>query len=273
MSTVIDVQQVSKRFLIRHNRAAALKVEFLSLFHVRHRERIEEFWALRDVSLAIRSGEAVGLIGRNGSGKSTLLKMIAGLHTPTSGRLLVAAGARIGTMIELGVGFQPELSGRENVFLNAAVNGLTRAEIVRLYPAIVEFSGLEPFMDAPLKSYSSGMQMRLGFSVAANLDPEILLLDEIFAVGDAEFQRQCLHTLEDLRKRDRTIVFVSHMPSAIQALCDRVCVLEHGRLVFDGEVSEGLRFYDDLMRAPEPAHHGVVATAERLTAAGPGGTR
>lgn len=246
MSVLIDAQQVSKRFYLHHQRSGELKVKFLAVFEARHRETVEEFWALRDVSLTIRQGEAVGVVGRNGSGKSTLLKIVAGLHLPTLGRLLVAAKARIGTMIELGVGFHPELTGRENVYLNASVYGLNRAQITALYPTIVAYSGLEHFMDAPLKSYSSGMQVRLGFAVAANLDPEILLLDEIFAVGDAEFQRQCFETLDTFRAAGKTILFVSHTPSAVRQLCDRVCVLEHGRLVFDGAVEEGLSFYERL---------------------------
>jgi ABC-type polysaccharide/polyol phosphate transport system ATPase subunit len=249
MSVVVEAQQVSKRFYLRHNRSTALKVQFLAMFHARHREVVEEFWALRDISLTIRSGEALGVIGRNGSGKSTLLRIVAGLHTPTAGRVLVSAGARIGTLIELGVGFQPELSGRENVHLNASVYGLGRAEIERIYSHIVAYSGLEHFMDAPLKNYSSGMQLRLGFAVAAHLDPEILLLDEIFAVGDAEFQRQCLKTLDGFRARGKTILFVSHVPGAIRSLCDRLCVLDQGRMVFDGSVDEGLRFYEHLQGA------------------------
>jgi ABC-type polysaccharide/polyol phosphate transport system ATPase subunit len=251
MSVVIDAEGVSKRFYLHHNRATDLKVRFLAMFHERHRDVVEDFWALRDVSLTIRSGEAVGIIGRNGSGKSTLLKIVAGLHTPTTGRMLVAAGARIGAMIELGVGFQPELSGQENVFLNASIYGLNRTQITNIYPRIVAYSGLEHFMDTPLKSYSSGMQLRLGFAIATNLDPEILLLDEIFAVGDAEFQRQCLHTLERFRARDKTLLFVSHAPSAIRSMCDRVCVLEQGRLAFDGPVDDGLAFYDHMIRVPE----------------------
>jgi ABC-type polysaccharide/polyol phosphate transport system ATPase subunit len=257
MSVVIDAQQVSKRFFLHHNRVTDLKVRFLAVFDRRHRDAVEAFWALRDVSLTIRQGEAVGLVGRNGSGKSTLLKLIAALHWPTTGRVLVAAGARIGALIELGVGFHPELSGRENVFLNASVYGFTRSEIEALYPRIVAYSGLEPFMDAPLKNYSSGMHMRLGFAVAANLDPDVLLLDEIFAVGDAEFQRQCLATLDDFRKRRKTIVFVSHMPGSVRALCDRVCVLEQGRLVFDGPTADGLAFYE---RLTSGSPHGVSPT-------------
>lgn len=246
MSVMIDAQQVSKRFYLRHNRSNDLKVRFLAMFHERHREVVEEFWALRDVSLTIRRGEAVGVVGRNGSGKSTLLKLVAGLNLPTAGRMMVAAHSRIGTMIELGVGFHPELSGEENVYLNASIYGLNRTEISRLYPKVVAYSGLEHFMDTPLKSYSTGMKMRLGFAVAANLSPDILLLDEIFAVGDAEFQRQCFETMEDFRKQGKTILFVSHTATAIRKMCDRVCVLDQGRLQFDGGVEEGLAFYADL---------------------------
>ena len=227
---VLSVQGISKRFALRHTQSNALKVRFLALFQSRHRDRVEEFWALRDVSMTIRRGEAVGVIGRNGSGKSTLLKIVAGLHRPTTGRLLMPADTKIGTMIELGVAFHPELTGEENVYLNASIYGLKRTEIAALYPGVVEYSGLEHFMDTPLKSYSSGMQVRLGFAVAAHLDPDILLLDEIFAVGDAEFQRKCLTTLAQFRARGKTILFVSHTPSSIRLLCDRVCVLEHGRL-------------------------------------------
>jgi ABC-type polysaccharide/polyol phosphate transport system ATPase subunit len=250
MDVLIDAQQVSKRFLLRHARSSELKVRFLSMLHERHREQVEEFWALRDVSLTIRRGEAVGIIGRNGSGKSTLLKLVAGLQLPTTGRILVPAGARIGTMIELGVAFHPELSGEENVRLNASVYGLNRAEIAALYPHVVEYSGLEHFMDAPLRSYSSGMQMRLGFAVAAHLDPEILLLDEIFAVGDAEFQRKCQGTLHQFRAQGKALLFVSHTPRAIRSMCDRVCVLEQGRLLFDGRVEEGLAYYSELTSTP-----------------------
>jgi ABC-type polysaccharide/polyol phosphate transport system ATPase subunit len=250
MSVVIDAQGISKRFSLRHTRSNELKVKFLALFQPRHHDRVEDFWALRDVSVTIRRGEVVGLIGRNGSGKSTLLKIVAGLHRPTTGRLLMPEGTRIGTMIELGVAFHPELTGEENVYLNASVYGLTRAEIAALYPRVVEYSGLEHFMDTPLKSYSSGMQLRLGFAVAAHLDPDILLLDEIFAVGDAEFQRKCFLTLKEFRARGKTILFVSHTPSSIRSMCDRVCVLEQGRLQFDGTVDEGLSFYEQLTLAP-----------------------
>jgi ABC-type polysaccharide/polyol phosphate transport system ATPase subunit len=259
-AVMIDAQQLSKRFYLRHNRAGELKVRFLALFHKHKREVVEEFWALRGVSTTIRRGEAVGLVGRNGSGKSTLLKLIAGLHRPTNGHLLVARHARIGTMIELGLGFHGELSGEENVFLNASIHGLSRAAIEALYPKVVEYSGLAHFMDVPLKNYSSGMHMRLGFAIAANLDPDILLLDEVFAVGDADFQRQCIETLREFRARGKTIVFVSHSPDAVRAICDRVCVLDHGVLRFDGPVDEGLAFYEQSSVAPpavDRANRGV----------------
>lgn len=251
MSAVaIDARSVAKRFLLRHNRSPELKVRVLALAHPRHRERIEEFWALRDVSMTVRQGEAVGIIGRNGSGKSTLLRMVAGLLRPTSGSLLVARDVRIGTMVELGVGFHPELTGRDNARMNASIYGFNRRQIDGMLPGIVDYSGLAHFIDQPLKNYSAGMQMRLGFAVAAQIDPDILLLDEIYAVGDAEFQTRCLATIQGLRARGRTILFVSHSPESIEAVCDRVCVLDDGRLRFDGTVPEGLAFYQALLATP-----------------------
>jgi ABC-2 type transport system ATP-binding protein/lipopolysaccharide transport system ATP-binding protein len=250
---IIDAQAVSKRFVLRHNASAELKVRFLGLLHPRQRESQEEFWALKNVSLTIDRGEAVALVGRNGSGKSTLLKLVAAIHRPTTGRLLVARTARISPMIELGVGFHPELTGRENVFLNASIHGLTNPEIEEIYPAVVEYSELAHFMDVPIKNYSSGMQMRLGFAIAANLDPDILLLDEIFAVGDADFQQRCIRTVMGLLERGKTLMFVSHAPGAVRAICRRVCVLEHGQLAFDGGVEEGLAFYDSLLTRPTTA--------------------
>jgi ABC-type polysaccharide/polyol phosphate transport system ATPase subunit len=243
MEPAIVAEDLSKRFFLHHNRAGELKVRFLGLFDKSKRETVEEFWALRGVSASIGRGETVGVVGRNGSGKSTFLKLVAGLHRPTSGRLLVQRAARIGTMIELGVGFHGELSGRENVFLNASIHGLSRAETEAIYPAIVAYSGLERFMDVPIKNYSSGMHMRIGFAIAANLDPDILLLDEIFAVGDADFQQQCIRTVQDFRQRGKTILFVSHSPEAVRAICDRVLVLDHGCVLYNGGTDEGLDYY------------------------------
>ena len=243
MAVVIEARELSKRFYLNHNPTAELKVKVLGLFDVARRQRVEEFWALKSVSLKIQQGESVGLIGRNGSGKSTMLKLIAGIHRPTSGQLLIARGTRIGSMIELGTGFHPELTGQENVLLNASIHGLSRAEALDVYDEVVSYSGLRHFMDVPLKNYSSGMHMRLGFAIAANLDPDVLLLDEIFAVGDADFQRQCMATLDAFQARGKTLVFVSHSSAAVQAVCRRVCLLDHGRLLYDGSVDAGLTEY------------------------------
>jgi ABC-type polysaccharide/polyol phosphate transport system ATPase subunit len=243
---------VSKRFLLRHNASAELKVRFLGLLHSSHRQSIEEFWALKNVSIGINRGEAIGLVGRNGSGKSTFLKLIAAIHRPTSGRVLIAREARVASMIELGVGFHPELTGRENVFLNASIHGLTRPEIERIYADVVQYSGLEHFIDIPIKNYSSGMYMRLGFAISANLNPDILLLDEIFAVGDADFQQRCTETIRQFVESGKTIILVSHSPASIRQICRRVCVLEQGHLEFDGPVEEGLAFYEALVaRRPD----------------------
>src|SRR4029453_11314068 len=207
MSAIIDLRHVSKRYWLRKNRAADLKSRALSMLHTDRREIRDELWALRDVSLRVGRGESVGLIGRNGSGKSTLLKLIAGIHRPTEGSVLVSRGAQIGTLIELGIGFHLELSGRENVHLNAAIHGMSAAQIADISPAVVEYSGLREFMDVPLKNYSSGMHMRLSVAVAANLDPDVLLLDEIFAVGDEEFQKQCRRTIDNFLATAKTHLF------------------------------------------------------------------
>lgn len=247
---VIVAERLSKRFVIHHNRAYSLKARVLSTVHARFRPRTEDFWALRDVDLTIRRGESVGLVGRNGSGKSTLLKLLAGIHRPSAGRVLVRRGIKVGTMIELGVGFHPDLTGRENVFLNASVYGLTRAEVERIYDGVVDYSEIGAFIDEPIKNYSSGMMMRLAFSVAAHLDPEVLLLDEIFAVGDAAFQEKCRATMRAFVARGRTVVFVSHSSTTVAEVCNRVCVLSHGQKLFDGGVDEGLAMYQTLTGAP-----------------------
>jgi ABC-type polysaccharide/polyol phosphate transport system ATPase subunit len=259
VTLILESRNVSKRFFLRHNPAAELKVRLLALIDGSRRQRVEEFWALKSVSLRICEGEAVGLVGRNGSGKSTFLKLVARIHRPTSGELLVRSGARIGSMIELGTGFHPELTGQENVLLNASIHGLSRVEALDLYEPIVEYAGLRRFMDVPLKNYSSGMVMRLGFAIAANLDPDVLLLDEIFAVGDEDFQKQCMATLEAFQARGKTIVFVSHSSAAVQAICRRVCVLESGWLMYDGAVDAGLTEYRRIAAAQQPHDAGGSA--------------
>lgn len=259
MSAVIHARNLSKRFILRHNPSGELKARFLAALHRGRRQRTEPFWALRDLTLRITQGEAVAMVGRNGSGKSTFLKLVAAIHRPTEGQLLIAKDARIGSMIELGIGFHPELTGEENVFINTSIHGLSREQARAIYAAVVEYSGLDRFMDVPLKNYSSGMHMRLGFAIAAQLDPDILLLDEIFAVGDEDFQKQCMRTLQQFLADGRTILFVSHSAAAVQAICSRVCVLDRGRLMYDGDVDTGLTHYRRLLAATPDA---VVGSSE-----------
>ena len=248
-AAAIVARGVSKRFLLRHNSAVSIKDRVLGVFEARHRERVEPFWALRDVSLTVDRGEAVALIGRNGSGKSTLLKLIAGIIVPDAGHVFLRQGARVGTMIELGVGMHPELTALENVYLNAAIHGRTRAEIAQLLPSVVEYSGLANFMDVPLRNFSSGMHMRLAFAVAANLVPDVLLIDEVFAVGDIDFQQRCMATMQSFGDRGCTILFVSHSTTAVTQVCQRAAVLEAGELSFDGSVEEGLAHYHRLLQS------------------------
>ena len=221
----IEVRDVSKRFRIYNDRKTNLKEAVTSR---RRRTRHEDFYALRDVSLDVPVGKTFGLIGHNGSGKSTLLKLIAGIHRPTTGT--VTANGRVSAMLELGAGFHPELSGRDNVYLNGAILGMSRKQVAAAMDSIIEFSGLEEFIDTPVKVYSSGMYVRLGFAIAVNLDPEILIIDEVIAVGDEEFQRRCFDHLHGLRRRGVTIVLVSHSLGLVQTLCDEVAWLDRGEL-------------------------------------------
>jgi lipopolysaccharide transport system ATP-binding protein len=205
-----------------------------------HRHR-EEIWALRDVGFEVREGEVVGVIGRNGAGKSTLLKVLTRITAPTAGRAEIRG--RVGSLLEVGTGFHPELTGRENVYLNGAVLGMKRREIQRKFDDIVEFSGIGQFLDTPVKRYSSGMYVRLAFSVAAHLEPEILLVDEVLAVGDADFQRRCLGRMEDFGESGRTVLFVSHNMQTISQLCDRAMLLQGGSVVADGPSSDVVAQY------------------------------
>lgn len=199
---------------------------------------VRDFWALRDVSFSVMQGEAVGLIGHNGAGKSTLLKILSRITEPTSGE--VTYRGRIGSLLEVGTGFHPQLSGRDNVYLSGAILGMSRHEIARKFDEIVDFSGVEAFLDEPVKHYSSGMYLRLAFAVAAHLETDILLVDEVLAVGDLAFQRKCLGRMESIEREGRTIVFVSHNLSAVQALCRRAIVLQEGRIMCDGPVEEAV---------------------------------
>lgn len=242
-----QIVNVSKAFTIRHNKADSLKSKVIGFFHKRYREEKEILWALRDVSLNISSGEAFGLVGRNGSGKSTLLKIVAGIYPPTHGKVQLPNGARMGTMIELGVGFHPELTGKENIFLGASIHGLSRKEIEEIYGAVVEFSELDSFMDTPVKNYSSGMHARLGFALAVNLNPDMLLVDEVLAVGDEAFQQKCMDQINKFRAQGKTIIFVSHSADAVKKICDRACVLDHGSMVFLGKADEAIERYHQLL--------------------------
>jgi ABC-2 type transport system ATP-binding protein/lipopolysaccharide transport system ATP-binding protein len=222
--TAITVDDVSKRFRLRENRPGSVK-EKITKFRFEPRR---EFWALRNVSLAVPRGSVFGLIGHNGSGKSTLLRIVAGIYRPTTGAVTV--DGRVSALLELGAGFHPDLTGRENIYLNAAIFGLSRRETNYLFDSIVDFSGLHEFIDNPIRHYSSGMYVRLGFAVAVHVDPQILAVDEVIAVGDEEFQRRCMDHLRQLRQRGVTIVLVTHSMGVIESLCDEVAWLDRGLL-------------------------------------------
>lgn len=217
----------------------------------------EEFWALREVDFEIKRGEAVGIIGRNGAGKSTLLKVLSRITEPTEGRVTI--NGRVASLLEVGTGFHPELTGRENIYLNGAILGMTRAEIRRKFDEIVAFAGVEKFLDTPVKRYSSGMYVRLAFSVAAHLEPEILVVDEVLAVGDAEFQKKCLGKMQDVTGEGRTVLFVSHNMGAVSTLCTRGMLLDGGKLLYSGSAEEVVARY----AAATTAEYDVSFPADR----------
>lgn len=210
-------------------------------------DEVEEFWALKGIDIEIEQGDVVGMIGRNGAGKSTLLKVLSRITPPSAGRVEIRG--RIASLLEVGTGFHPELSGRENIFLNGAVLGMSRSEIRRKFDEIVDFAGVEKFLDTPVKRYSSGMYVRLAFAVAAHLEPEILVVDEVLAVGDAEFQDKCLGKMQQVGNSGRTVVFVSHNLSAVRRMCERVYVIDAGEIAFSGSVESGIDFYERMLRS------------------------
>jgi len=240
---MIDLKfdHVSKRYRIQQNdndsdiQSSVLR-KLKSL-----RGRKTDFWAVRDVSFEVQRGEALGIIGHNGAGKSTILKLLSNITTPTSGEIMI--NGRLSALIEVGSGFHPELSGRENIYLNGSILGMSRREITKKLDDIIEFAGVRDFIDTPVKRYSSGMYVRLGFSIAAHLDPDILLLDEVLAVGDAAFQAKCLQRIKELENRGTTIVFISHDLGAVERLCDRVLLMKRGQIVKSGPAAEIVAAY------------------------------
>jgi len=247
MTSAITVEGLSKRYRIGQYRGAygtlrdSITDTVGRIARREHRSGYEEIWALKDVSFDVPDGSVLGIVGRNGAGKSTLLKILTRITTPTEGRATLRG--HVGSLLEVGTGFHGELTGRENVFLNGSVLGMKRREIARKFDEIVEFSGVHKFIDTPVKRYSSGMQVRLAFAVAAHLEPEILLVDEVLAVGDAEFQRRCLGRMEELSNTGRTVLFVSHQMQSVSQLCDRALQLEDGQIVDDGPAEEVVARY------------------------------
>lgn len=260
MPVAVEVAGVSKRFRLYHEKYTSLKERAIHFGKV----PFEEFWALRDIQMEIAQGETVGLLGSNGSGKSTLLKCIAAILQPTSGQILVRG--KLAAMLELGAGFHPELSGRDNIFLNASLLGMGKKEIARRFDDIVAFAELEQFIDNQVKYYSSGMYTRLGFAVAVNMEPEVLLVDEVLAVGDENFQRKCLDRIKRFQAEGRTIIFVSHSTDLVRQICDRGFVLDHGRIVAEGSAGEVIRSFREYLMgigdgAPDPPE-GEAAAAD-----------
>ncbi|MBP9762652.1 ATP-binding cassette domain-containing protein [Patescibacteria group bacterium] len=256
MPPIIQVKQISKKFQLAQFRGNYIALRDILGTIVRHPFRFlkekaknaaggkkkEDFWALQDVSFEVHKGDVVGIIGHNGAGKSTLLKILSQITPPTTGEIRIRG--RVGSLLEVGTGFHPELTGRENIYLNGAILGMTRKEIERKFAEIVEFAGIERFLDTPVKYYSSGMYVRLAFSVAAHVEPEVLIIDEVLAVGDAEFQKKCLGKMEEVtQKEGRTILFVSHNMGAIQSICNRCILLSQGKVEYDGTPEEAIKRY------------------------------
>ncbi len=257
MTTAVEIRGVSKRFRLYHEKYTSLKERVLHAGHVPY----DEFWALKDVTADIASGQTIGILGRNGSGKSTLLKCLAGILQPTAGDVVVHG--QLAAMLELGAGFQPELSGRDNVYLNASLLGFSRREIDRRFDEIVEFAELGQFIDNQVKYYSSGMYVRLGFAVAVSVEPDVLLVDEVLAVGDERFQRKCLDRVQRFQREGRTIIVVSHSPDLMRQICDTIMVLDRGELVTVAKPGEAIRAFRD--RLVDSGFEAPTTAVETLT--------
>lgn len=263
MSPIIEVKGISKKYNITHQRGGYVALRDVLTNVIRSPfsyakskakqiagfEANEEYWALKNINFAVNRGEVVGVIGPNGAGKSTLLKILSQITPPTEGEIILRG--RVGSLLEVGTGFHPELSGRDNIFLNGAILGMSRVEISRKFDKMVEFAGIGKFIDTPVKRYSSGMYVRLAFSVAAHMEPDILLVDEVLAVGDAEFQKKCLGKMDEVTKKDgRTILFVSHNLGAVSMLCPNTIIIESGVEVFQGQTHDALAFYRQRFTGP-----------------------
>jgi ABC-2 type transport system ATP-binding protein len=257
--TAIVVENVSKKFRLSGHKVRSIKEGALRL----GRNTYEEFWALKDISLTIDRGETIGILGHNGSGKSTLLKCISGILKPTTGE--VRLRGRIASLLELGAGFHPDLTGRENVYINASFLGIPKKEIAKHFDDIVAFAELEHFIDQQVKYYSSGMYVRLGFAVAINVEPDILLVDEVLAVGDEVFQKKCIDRVEELQLEGKTILFVTHAADLARKICDRVIVLDHGDMVANGSPGESIRIFREYLHGHLTDVEGEPATETMRT--------
>lgn len=236
----ISIHHLSKSYAIGKQKDSSLRNSLANIFKKKD-TKVDTFWALKNISFDVEEGEVIGIIGRNGAGKSTLLKVLSKITQPTTGRIEI--NGRVASLLEVGTGFHPELTGRENIYLNGTLLGMTRKEVSEKLEEIVEFSGVRKFIDTPVKHYSSGMYVRLAFSVAAHLEPEILIVDEVLAVGDAEFQKKCLGKMKDVAGEGRTVIFVSHDLVAVKNLCSRAILLKSGRIHFQGEVEDVIDTY------------------------------
>jgi ABC-type polysaccharide/polyol phosphate transport system ATPase subunit len=252
---VIELSGVSKRFMIRFNPNPSIKSKFVGIFYSRYREKVTPFWALRDIHLRVMPGESVGIMGPNGSGKSTMFKLIAGIMPPTEG--VIHTSGVISPLIELGVGFNPELTGKENVFLNTSFYGISRTETEAIFPDILAFSEIGDFINVPIKNYSSGMVMRLAFSIAVHTAPDILLVDEILAVGDAKFSLKCLDWMQAFKESGKTFVLVSHSPDQVIAMCERAVLLWKGRIIAEGPSPGVVEAYSEVNAKGGPDWEGV----------------
>lgn len=285
MSTVISVENLGKKYTLHHQQREpymALRdvltqgcvnlgkrvasVFTRNSFSDSHSQMLEDFWALKDVSFEVKQGDRIGIIGRNGAGKSTLLKILSRITEPTTG--CVKIKGRVASLLEVGTGFHPELTGRENIYLNGAILGMSRAEIKKKFDEIVDFAEIEKFLDTPVKRYSSGMYVRLAFAVAAHLEPEILVVDEVLAVGDAQFQKKCLGKMEDVSAREgRTVLFVSHNMSAISALCSKCVLIDKGTVLLNTDVASAIAKYMSGNAGCHYERHNLDTTVPRVTKA------